>query len=86
MDSGLLGLYRIAKDEKPEEMGVEMHLDDNGVLFKGTETNLDKFFHKTYDSLLAQYYNTSTQKQKEENKGFYYDSKEDKFIRFPAVS
>lgn len=85
MDSGLLGLYRIAKDEKPEEMGVEIHLDDNGVLFKGTETILDNFFHKTYDSLLAQYYNTSTQKQKEENAGFYYDSKSDKFVRFPKV-
>jgi hypothetical protein len=39
MDSGLLGLYRIAKDEKPEEMGIEVKLSDNGILFKGTETN-----------------------------------------------
>ncbi|MGB8215741.1 MAG: hypothetical protein WCE94_00405 [Candidatus Methanoperedens sp.] len=85
MDSGLLGLYRIAKDEKPEEMGVEIKLYDNGVLFKGTEANLDGFFHKTYDSLLTQYYNTSTQKQKDEKMGFYYDSKEDKFVRYPMV-
>ena len=85
MDSGLLGLYQIAKDEKSGEMGVEMKLNDDGVSFKGTEANLDTFFHKTYDSLLSQYYNISTQKQKEENAGFYYDSKEDKFIRFPKV-
>ncbi|KCZ73139.1 hypothetical protein ANME2D_00198 [Candidatus Methanoperedens nitroreducens] len=85
MDSGLLGLYRIANDENPEEMGVEIELNDNGVLFKGTESNLDKFFHKTYKSLLSQYYNTSTDKQKRENAGFYYDSKADKFVRFPKV-
>lgn len=85
MDSGLLGLYQIAKDEKSGEMGVEIKLNDDGVLFKGTEANLDTFFHKTYDSLLAQYYNISTQNQKDENAGFYYDSKEDKFIRFPKV-
>ncbi len=85
MDSGLLGLYRIAKDENPEEKGVKIQLNNDGVLFKGTEANLDNLFHKTYDSLLAQYYNTSTQKQKEENAGFYYDSKSDKFIRFPKV-
>ena len=85
MDSGLLGLYQIAKDEKSGEIGVEIKLNDDGVLFKGTEANLETFFHKTYDSLLAKYYNISTQKQKDENAGFYYDSKEDKFIRFPKV-
>lgn len=85
MDSGLLGLYQIAKDEKFGEMGVELKLNDDGVSFKGTEANLDTFFHKTYDSLLAQYYNISTQKQKDETAGFYYDSKNDKFVRFPKV-
>ncbi|MCX9083733.1 MAG: hypothetical protein OIN87_02920 [Candidatus Methanoperedens sp.] len=85
MDSGLLGLYQIAKDEKFGDMGVEIKLNDDGVSFKGSEANLDSFFHKTYDSLLAKYYNISTQKQKDENAGFYYDSKEDKFIRFPKV-
>ena len=65
MDSGLLGLYQIAKDEKSGEMGVEIKLNDDGVSFKGTEANLDIFFHKAYDSLLSQYYNISTQKQKD---------------------
>ncbi|VVB87654.1 Uncharacterised protein [uncultured archaeon] len=85
MDSGLLGLYRIAQQEHPEEMGIEIKLKGDGVLFKGAEKDLEDFFHKTYAALLAQYYNTSTQKQKEKNAGFYYDSKEDRFVRFPKV-
>jgi hypothetical protein len=85
MDSGLLGLYKIAKKEKPSEIGVEMHLTDEGLTFKGTEDDLTKFFNKSYNSLLDQYYNKSTEKQKQNNEGFYYDSKEDKFVRFPKV-
>lgn len=85
MDSGLLGLYKIAKKENPSEMGVEIHLTDEGLTFKGTEDNLTALFNKSYKSLLDQYYNKSTEKQKQNNKGFYYDSKEDKFVRFPKV-
>lgn len=85
MDSGLLGLYKIAEKENPSEMGVEIHLTDDGLLFRGSEDNLTAFFNKTYESLLNQYYNKSTEKQKQENAGFYYDSKEDKFVRFPKV-
>ena len=85
IDSGLLGLYEIAKKEHPEAMGIEIQLKDDDVLFKGTVSNLDSFFHKTYVSLLNEYYNTSTEKQKEENAGFYYDSEKDKFVRFPKV-
>lgn len=85
MDSGLLGLYEIAKKEHLEAMGIEIHLNDGGILFKGTESNLDSFFHKTYESLLLEYYNTSTEKQREENAGFYYDSIKDKFVRYPKV-
>jgi len=85
MDSGLLGLYKIAKKENPSEMGVEIHLTDEGLTFKGTEDNLTALFNKSYKSLLDQYYNKSTEKQKQNNEGFYYDSKEDKFVRFPKV-
>ena len=85
MDSGLLGLYEIAKKENPSEMGVEMHLTDEGLTFKGTEDNLTELFNKSYKSLLDQYYNKSTEKQRQSNEGFYYDSKEDKFVRFPKV-
>jgi hypothetical protein len=85
MDSGLIGLYKIAKEENPSKMGVEMYLSDDGVVFKGTEANLTLLFNKAYESLLDQYYSKSTEKQRQENAGFYYDSKEDKFVRFPKV-
>ena len=85
MDSGLLGLYEIAKNEHLEAMGIKIYLNEGGILFKGTESNLDSFFHKTYESLLSEYYNTSTKKQIEENAGFYYDSLEDKFVNHPKV-
>lgn len=85
MDSGLLGLYKIAKEENPSKMEVEMRLTDEGLTFKGTEDNLTELFNKSYKSLLDQYYNKSTEKQKQKNEGFYYDSKEDKFVRFPKV-
>ena len=85
MDSGLLGLYKIAKKENPSEMGVEMHLTDEALIFKGSEDNLTALFLNPSKSLLDQYYNKSTEKQKQNNEGFYYDSKEDKFVRFPKV-
>lgn len=85
MDSGLLGLYKIAKENNLLEMAVEMKLTDEGLTFKGSEDNLTELFNKSYESLLDQYYNKSTEKQKQNKEGFYYDSKEDKFVRFPKV-
>jgi len=85
MDSGLIGLYKIAKKENSSEMEVEMHLTDEGLTFKGTEDNLTALFNKSYEALLDQYYSKSTEKQKQKKEGFYYDSKEDKFVRFPKV-
>ncbi len=85
MDSGLLGLYKIAKEELPTEMGIEMLLTDECLTFKGTEEGLTTLFNKAYKSLLNQYYSKSTEKQRQENAGFYYDSKEDRFVRFPKV-
>ncbi len=85
MDSGLLGLYEIAEQNHPEEHGIELRLKDDGVLFRGTGSDLDHFFHKTYESLLSGFYNTSTLKQKTEKAGFYYDTKKDKFVRYPLV-
>lgn len=84
MDSGLLGLYKIAEKENPAEE-VEIHLNDEGLTFKGSEDNLTALFNKSYKSLLDQYYNKSTEKQKQNREGFYYDSKEDNFFRFPKV-
>lgn len=85
MDSGLLGLYEVAEQNKPEEYGVSMEFQDNRVLFKGTVSDLDNFFQKTYELLLSEFYNTSTQKQKTEKAGFYYNSNEQKFVRYPLV-
>src|SRR5574344_2423131 len=85
MDSGLIGLYKIAQKENSSEMEVEMHLTDEGLTFKGTEDNLTALFNKSYEALLDQYYSKSTEKQKQKKEGFYYDSKEDKFVRFPKV-
>ncbi|AKB14244.1 hypothetical protein SAMN02910340_02494 [Methanosarcina thermophila] len=85
MDSGLLGLYKIAEKEDPSKLDVEMRLTDEGLTFKGNEDNLTALFNKSYKSLLDQYYNKSTEKQKQKKEGFYYDSKEDKFVRFPKV-
>lgn len=85
MDAGLLGLHRIAQKEQSKESGVEIILDDTGVSFKGSEKKVQSFLQKTYDRLLKDYYNTSSQSQKEKNAGFYYDTEKKQFIRFPKV-
>ncbi len=85
MDAGLLGLYRIAQKEQSKESGVEINLNDSGVSFKGTEKNVQVFLQKVYDRLLKDYYNTSSQSQREKKEGFYYDTKTDQFVRFPKV-
>jgi hypothetical protein len=85
MDAGLLGLYRLAQKEQSKESGVEIFLDASGVSFKGSENNIQSFLQKTYDRLLKDYYNTSSQTQIEKKEGFYYDTKKDQFIRFPKV-
>ena len=85
MDAGLLGLYRIAHKEQSNESGVEIILNDSGISFKGTENNLQAFLQKSYDRLLKDYYNTSSQNQIDKNEGFYYDTVNDQFIRFPKV-
>ena len=85
MDAGLLGLYRIAQKEQSKESGLEITLNDTGVSFKGSEKNVRSFLQKTYDRLLKDYYNTSSQTQIEKKEGFYYDTKTDQFVRFPKV-
>lgn len=85
MDAGLLGLYRIALKEQSKESGVEIFLNDTGVSFKGSEKDIKSFLQKTYDRLLKDYYNTSSQNQKEKNAGFYLDTNTGQFIRFPKV-
>lgn len=85
MDAGLLGLYHIALSEQPKEFDIEVKLDDDGVFFRGTEEKIQSFLQKVYDALLKKYYNISSQDQKEKKEGFYFDTKTDRFIRFPKV-
>lgn len=85
MDAGLLGLYRISQKEQSKDSGVELIFSDSGIGFKGTEKNIQVFLQKAYDRVLKDYYNTSSQSQIEKNEGFYYDTKTDRFVRFPKV-
>lgn len=82
IDSGLLGFYELACLERPEEFGVSLSLDDGGVTVGGTEKGVSAFLDAVYATLLKTYYNTSSEKQEQEKAGFYYDSKEDTFVRF----
>lgn len=85
MDSGLIGLYKIAEHENSPDLKVEIQLTDDGLTFRGFENNLDLLFNLAYDSLLNQYYNMSTEKQIQQRDNFYYDSTNDGFVRFPKV-
>jgi hypothetical protein len=85
MDAGLLGLYHVARNEQPEKYNVELVFRDDGVVFKGKENDVQNFLLHSYNVMLSVYYNTSTQKQIEKNEGFYYDSINGKFVRFPKV-
>jgi len=85
IDSGLLGFYELACMGQPEKTNVGISLDDEGVTVRGTEENVSAFLNATYSTLLQRYYNTSSEKQEQEKAGFYYDSKQDRFIRFPRA-
>lgn len=95
MDSGLLGFYYLADEALREDYvlnesqkmypGINISVDDSGVHLKGTDDVLERFLNDVYHTLLDEFYNTSSPKQIEANAGFYYDSQEDEFIRFPKV-
>jgi hypothetical protein len=85
IDSGILGLYEMARQTATDDMPVAIDLRDDGVAFTGTVPDLETFFDRTYRRLLNEYYNLSTQRQKEENAGFYYDTERKVFERFPKI-
>lgn len=84
-DAGLIGFYELACIENPEKSDVQISLDDEGVTIRGRESDLSAFLNQVYSTLLQRYYNTSSEKQEEEKAGFYYDSKQEKFVRFAKV-
>lgn len=85
LDSGLLGLYRISEELGTDKWNVSVRLDSNKVFFEGRIEDIDAALQENYNVLLHRYYNKSTLKQIQENAGFYYDSANDKFVRFPKV-
>ncbi len=84
-DAGIIGFYELARMENPEKSDVQITLDDEGVTIRGRESDLPAFLNQVYSTLLQRYYNTSSEKQEQEKAGFYYDSKQEKFIRFAKV-
>lgn len=85
IDSGVLGLYEMARLTVSDDLSVTIDLRDDGVAFGGTANDLEAFFDRTYRRLLAVYYNLSTQRQEEERAGFYYDTEKKVFSRFPKI-
>ena len=85
LDSGLLGLYRISEELGSSNWNVTICIGSNEVVFKGSVEDIEALLNENYQALLKRYYNKSTQKQIQENAGFYYDSENDHFVRFPKV-
>lgn len=86
LDSGVLGLYRNAKDiTELETYDVEIAIDQECILFKGELSELKRLLDTCYWRLLGKHYNRSTVNQLQRNDGFFYDSKTDSFKRFPKV-
>lgn len=85
LDSGLLGFYIIAELLQKEQNTVALTIDRSKIVLHGDENDVASFLHRCMQKVLKEYYNTSTEKQKQERTGIYYDSTQQKFIRFPKV-
>lgn len=85
LDSGVLGLYKIIKDIDASKFNVSVLIHSDGIVLSGLPDNIESLLKESYQILLKRYYNKSTQKQIQENSGFYYDSTNDRFVRFPKV-
>ncbi len=86
MDSGTLGLYRLAQEiSEKETFNMKTSLNADGIVFEGTEPELERLLDKCYWALLARHYNQSNENQKKRNDGFYYNTKTEKFERFDKV-
>lgn len=76
-DSGLMGLYFIAKDKKIQESerwpDVEVVLDFDGVSIKAPDDQMKPFLEACYEKLASNWWNRSTKKQKENPELVCYD-------------
>lgn len=80
LDSGLLGLTILLKEVDSD---IKKTVDEEGLKLEGTAEAIQDTLERAYSLLIKRYYNLSTKKQKEDNQGFYYDSKDKIIKRFP---
>jgi hypothetical protein len=82
LDSGLIGLIKILNKTKPDIQIIE---NDTKLVLKGEQESLQNCLEQAYDQLIADYYNLSTEKQRNTKHAynFYYNSEKDNFIAFP---
>lgn len=98
-DSGVLGLYRCIignvhaerqeGDDAPgdrlnERFEVGVHLEPDALEIEGDEKAMEELLDAAYDRLVRNYYNVSTQKQREERGtwNFFFDSRDGENGRF----
>lgn len=82
LDSGLLGLYELLRGGKARSL---VTLEDSTMTLRGSEQEIEAALDGAYDTLVARYYNLSTQRQRDDvaSHNFYYDSSTDTFKDFP---
>ncbi|MCR4443408.1 MAG: hypothetical protein NUV48_14840 [Peptococcaceae bacterium] len=85
LDNGLIGFLKLIEDQTKGQEQFELSCEKNAIRIKGSVNNIQTLIENTYETLINNFYNLSTKKQKEDTMSynFYYDSKTDKFISFP---
>lgn len=83
LDAGLVGFLKLLEVQTEGRCGLSCEY--NTVKIKGSSNDVQELMEKTYDTLVNNFYNLSTRKQKEDaiSYNFYYDSNADEFIGFP---
>ena len=86
-DSGLMGLYFIAKDKTTLEAerwpDVKVVLDFDGVSIETPDERMTPFLEACYEELASDWWNRSTKKQKENPELVCYDQEEKKLRCLP---
>lgn len=86
-DSGLMGLYFIAKDKTTLEAerwpDVKVVLDFDGISIETPDERMTPFLEACYEELASDWWNRSTKKQKENPELVCYDREEKKLMCLP---